>query len=248
MRSDYPSIFQDNTAVTKYENVVYAPGSYSSAVNQRQTHFMRRLVAESFDTPPVQHDFACGTGRGLRMLAGQVAAAHGYDVAPAMLEVARKASIPAELHEIATDGPVPVPVATEGPTLVTMFRLLLNATPQVRDRAMDFAAAALPTDAAGLLVIENHGPRRSLRHLASWRRQADPWYAELSDEQVADLLDRHGFELVGRHGFALTSQGFYRLPPLRAVARLVDDTFAARFASVATDVLYVARRKPAPTP
>ncbi len=248
MRSDYPEIFQDDTVVTKYENVVYAPGTYASAVNRRQTLFMRRLVAESFDMPPVQHDFACGTGRGLRMLAGHVTKAHGYDVAPAMLEVARKASIPAELHEIAADGPAPTPAPTAGPALVTIFRLLLNATPTVRDRALDFATAALPTDTAGLLVIENHGPTRSLRHLASWRRQANPWYAELSDGQVADLLDRHGFELVGRHGFALTSQGFYRSAPLRAFAQLVDDTFAARFAAVATDVLYVARRKPAPAP
>ncbi|MGA8112423.1 MAG: methyltransferase domain-containing protein [Actinocatenispora sp.] len=242
MRSDYPQIFQDASAVDKYQNVVYASGSYSSDVSARQLAYMRDLVTTSFSTPPVQHDFACGTGRALRMLTGQVADAHGYDVAPAMLEAARGLGTRAALHVVPADGPTPQPVASEGPTLVTVFRLLLNATPPVRRRALAFAAAALPTADSGLLVLENHGPRRSLRHLNRWRRRDNPWFAELSDAEVRTLLHEYGFELVARRGFALTGQGWYRTPVLRHVARFLDDGLADRLPSLATNVLYVARR------
>src|SRR3712207_8603476 len=47
----------------------------------------------------------------------------------------------------------------------TMFRLLLNVDDAVRDRAIAFAAKALPDADAGLLIVENHGSADSLRHL-----------------------------------------------------------------------------------
>ena len=242
MRTDYPLIFQDSAAVAKYESVVYAPGSYSAAVSRRQRAYLRELVTERFDTPPAHHDFACGTGRALRMVPDLVSAAHGYDVAAAMLETAGELDTEAELHLIAAEGPVPEPVATEGPSLVTMFRLLLNVTPEVRERALAFAAAALPTHDAGLLVVENHGRSRSARHLGSWRHRGNAWFSELSDADITGLLARHGFEVVARRGFALATQGCYRNRLLRGASRRLDDALAAPLGGLATDVLYVARR------
>lgn len=242
MRTDYPELFRDAAVVTKYENVVYRPGGYSAAISARQRDLLRSLVRRSFAEPPVQHDFACGTGRALLMLADVVRAGHGYDVSPAMLRGARDAGCTADLHLVPPDGPVPAPAHAGGPALVTMFRLLLNASPEVRDRALAFAAAALPHRDTGLLVLENHGRRRSLRHLGRWRHRRDPWFAELSDRDVRELLARHGFELVAVHGFALTTRAWYDVPVLRAIAGLADTYVAPRLPSLASDVLYVARR------
>jgi hypothetical protein len=57
-------------------------------------------------------------------------------------------------------------------------------------------------------------------------------------------MARHGFEIVERRGFALAPAGSYRRTWIRPVARRVDDVAARmpRLSSVATDVLYVARR------
>src|SRR2546429_238900 len=86
MRTDYGQVFQDTSAVDKYERVVYAPDSHSSAVHARQRRYLRRLVVRAFpDRPPVQHDFACGTGRGVKLLRGLVREAHGYDPSAALL-------------------------------------------------------------------------------------------------------------------------------------------------------------------
>ncbi|BCJ26125.1 methyltransferase domain-containing protein [Actinocatenispora sera] len=242
MRTDYPNLFLDDTVVDRYRDVVYAKGGYAAAISARQRAFMRELVVREFTAPPVHHDFACGTGRALLMLGDLVSSAHGYDVSPAMLRAARDAGSTAELHRVAIEGPAPAPAPTAGPALVTMFRLLLNAAPAVRDRALAFAAAALPTAESGLLVLENHGRSPSLRHLSARRRRGEAWFAELTDTEVTDLLARHGFRLVGRRGCALTSRGWYRRRALRGPARLLDDRLAHRLPAVATNVLYLARR------
>jgi predicted TPR repeat methyltransferase len=252
LRTDYTQVFQDAEAVEKYEHVVYAPDSYSSAVSRRQQAFLRTLVRRTFPyRRPVQHDFACGTGRAIRLLHGLVRAAHGYDTSAAMLAKAGEVGAYAELHQIAADGPVPAPVTTDGPALVTIFRLLLNVDESVRDRAIAFAARALPHYDSGLLVVENHGNRRSLRHLRHRRRSGERWYAELSHEEVAALLARHGFAVVQRRGFSMFPQGWYGRRWLRPVVRLVDDVCSrwGGLSGYAVTVLYVARRSyPAPGP
>jgi predicted TPR repeat methyltransferase len=245
MRADYAQIFRAESAAEKYEHVVYAPDSYGTAVNDRQRAYLRRLVVREFpQRRPVQHDFACGTGRAIRSLQGVVREAHGYDTSAAMLDKAREAGVQAKLHRVAEVGALPTPATTAGPALVTIFRLLLNVPEPVRDRAIAFAASVLPAADSGLLVVENHGNRSSLRHLGSDKHVGDPWFAELSHEQVSELLARHGFSIVRRRGFAHCPPGAYRRGWLRPIARRVDDLTARAglLSGYATNVLYVARR------
>lgn len=250
MRTDYTEIFQDRAAVEKYQNIVYAPDSYSSAVNRRQRAYLRSMVLRAFpERRPVQHDFACGTGRAIRTLHGLVRAAHGYDTSAAMLAKAGEIGAFATLHEVAADGPVPAPATTDTPAIVTVFRLLLNVDDAVRHRALAFAAKALPHHQAGLLVLENHGNRTSLRHLRSGRRGGESWFAELSHAEITALLAEHGFTVVERRGCAMVPQGWYGRAWLRPLARLVDEVGARLpfLDGLAVNVLYVARRThPAP--
>jgi predicted TPR repeat methyltransferase len=245
MRTDYTQIFEDAAAVEKYEHIVYAPDSYWSAINRRQRQYLRGLARRAFPyRRPVQHDFACGSGRAIRILHGLVRGAHGYDTSPAMLAKAIEVGAYARMHQIEESGPTPSPVPTDSPALVTVFRLLLNVDDAVRDRAIAFAAQALPHYDAGLLIVENHGSAQSLRHLRHRRHGAKPWFSELSHDAVAALLDRYGFTIVEQRGFAVLTQDWYGRRWLRPIARILDDLatrsgFAGRFA---VNVLYVARR------
>ena len=244
MRTDYTEVFRDPDAVNKYAEEVYAEGSFSSVVSARQEQWLRGFVAQAFATPPVQHDFACGTGRAMRMLDGVVAAAHGYDTSEAMLDKARDLGTPGRLHVISETGPLPT--SDERPAVVTMFRLLLNASEPVRDRALDFAAGMLPDTAAGLLICENHGSASSLRHLRALFGRTDPeWFAELRHSDVVGLLGRHGFEVVARQGFTMLTRGCYERAPLSWVAPGLDDLVSRRrwLARYATDVVYIVRRR-----
>ena len=123
MTAEYTKVFQDAAAVDKYEHVTYAPDSYASRINERQQAYLRKLVAR-FRTAPVQHDFACGTGRAIRTLHGLVREAHGYDTSAEMMAKAAEVGTRAEFHQVPMDGPVPSPVDAGRPTVVTMFRLL----------------------------------------------------------------------------------------------------------------------------
>ncbi|HEY1176181.1 MAG TPA: class I SAM-dependent methyltransferase [Phytomonospora sp.] len=244
MRTNYTEVFRDEKAVEKYEREVYAPRSFSTHVSARQRQWLRAFTETAFERPPTHHDFACGTGRALRMLDGLTSGAHGYDTSEAMLSKARELGVPAELHLVGETGPLPA--SADGPNLVTIFRLLLNAPREVRDRAMEFAAGMLPAPESGLLIVENHGNAGSLRHLrkAAGRVEDGRWFAELSHGEVAELFARHGFELLTRQGFTLLTQGFYKVPPVSWVAPGLDSWASRRsfLAGCATNVLYIARR------
>jgi predicted TPR repeat methyltransferase len=245
LNTNYARVFQDTGAVDKYEHVTYAAGSYASRINERQREYLRALVRRAFPTVrPVQHDFACGTGRAIRSLHGLVREAHGYDTSADMLAKAAEVGTRAQLHAVAADGPVPDPAPSDGPALVTMFRLLLNVDDTVRDRALAFAARVLPVPRAGLLVIENHGNARSLRHLRARRLRGQRWFAELSHDDIDRLLHRHGFETVERRGFSMLTQGWYERPGLDRIARGVDSAASVLPGTdrYAVNVVYVARR------
>jgi hypothetical protein len=242
LTADYTKVFQDADAVEKYESVTYAPDTYASRINDRQRAYLRGLVTREFgDRAPVQHDFACGTGRAIRTLHGLVRAAHGYDTSAEMMAKAAEVGTEASFHQVPIDGPVPEPVDAGLPAVVTMFRLLLNVDDGIRDRALAFAAKALPTSEAGLLVVENHGNASSVRHLRARRHSGQRWFAELSHEQVAELFGRHGFEVVERRGFSMLTPSLHAHPLARAA-----DAAARRLPgsdAYAVNVLYAARRK-----
>jgi hypothetical protein len=161
-----------------------------------------------------------------------------------MLAKAREAGVFAHLHEVPETGDLPATANPGTPALVTIFRLLLNVSDDVRDRAVAFAGAVLPHWDSGLLVVENHGNRSSVRHLRHRRKAGDPWFNELSHQQVAALLARHGFTVVAMRGFALCPPGAYGVRWLRPLARQLDGLAwrVPALAAFATNVLYVARR------
>lgn len=246
MKPGYTDTFQSEVAAVKYDNVVYAEGTYACAINDREAAWLRRLVTESFDgSLTAQHDFACGTGRAIKPLEGLVAEAHGYDTSQAMVSRAREHCTDAQFHVVSPDGPVPDPAATGRPALVTIFRLLLNTGPGVRERAVEFAAQVLPDSSSGLLVIENHGNRRSLRHLSKLRHKGqDDWFNELSHEEVRRLLARYDFRIESMHGFALLPRAAFRKGWLRPWAKRIDAWGSRRsgLAPFSTCLVYVARR------
>lgn len=244
MRTNYTEVFRDSAAVDKYADEVYARGSFSSIVSERQRQWLRGFIATAFDDAPEHHDFACGTGRVARMLDGLVRSSHGYDTSEAMLAKARELGTPGTLRVIGETGELPT--SDTRPKVVTMFRLLLNVGPEVRDRAMEFAAGLLPDADAGLLICENHGNARSIRHVRKALGTGDTdWFNELGKAEVAKLFERHGFELVTTQGFSLLTQGFYRIPPMKWVLPTVDGVLARTRLGTAlsTDVVYVARRR-----
>lgn len=200
-----------------------APDTYALAIADRQRLYVRSLVKRAFPVRrPVHHDFACKTGRAIRMLHGLVRGAYGYDTSPASLAKARELGTYARLHQLANAAEVPDPQEYDAPVVVTAFGLPLDAGVP-REAALAFAAKALGSREAGLLLVEDD--------------------AGLGPQEVAKLLGRHGFGVVERHGFAFLGRGWYANRWLSPFARAVDD-LCVRLAwpsRWALNALYVAR-------
>lgn len=211
---------------------------HASATDHRQRRYLRDLLRRWFPVRrPVQHDFACGTGRAIRLLHGLVHAAHGYDFSDAMLDRARNAGVHANLHLVAPTGPVPRVPHDARPLIVTCTRFLATVEPQVRELAIAFAAGALPDPQSGLLVVEHE--RRS------GRRRRGPGPAPMSVRDLRLLLAKYGFQVIERRGFGLLTPGWYRWPGLRQVAFAVDTvvTWLPPLTDRCATAFYVAQRE-----
>ena len=168
-------------------------------------------------------------------------------MSPQMIERAKAHGHQAHWHVIDATGPVPKPQPTAGPSIVTIFRLLLNVPDDVRERAIAFAAEALPTRdvrPAGGAEPRQHALAAASARPASTRTIRG--ISELSDARVYEIFDQHGFTLVGRKGCAIFPRGWYRAEADASRSSAASTTLlcASRiFDRYAVDVLYVARRR-----
>jgi hypothetical protein len=246
MVEDYTSAFRSEQSATRYDKDVYSPNSYDTFIGRLQASWLRDFVREEFrGEAPTQHDFACGTGRIIEDLNGLVREAHGYDTSPDMLALAEKKGLTARFHQI-SPGETSVMVETESvdSVILTMFRLLLNSPESVRDSSLRFAAGILRQSNDGVLIVNNHGNRWSVRHLARLgRRREGEWFHELSTRDVRKLAERHGLLIERCHGFGILPRRLHAGSRIRPAARWVD-RWAARkawLAPVSIDIIYTMR-------
>lgn len=249
MNPTYSQRFQDAAAVADYEGKEYAADSYSSQVWAWQRPVLEKIVREfaATRTTPVRLlDFACGTGRVISALEPLVAEAHGVDISPNMVALARPKCRRAELRvgDILAE-----PALLTGPyDVITAFRFLLNVEPALRRRALRRLREVL-CEPDGRLLVNVHGNSHSLRHPAIlWRRRRERAHPtgvmlnEMSPAESRALLRDSGFQIVQELGFGMLPPTLYRTP-LRRLAAAVDgrlngDHFAH---SGAIDLLFVCR-------
>jgi SAM-dependent methyltransferase len=230
----YAQRFQAPAEVNAYDLIEYRADSYASRIWELQrpvlVEWLQRQQA-TVKRPLALLDFACGTGRVLACLEPLVATAEGVDISPEMLAVARRKCPRAQLRvaDILAE-----PTALGGPyDVITAFRFLLNAEPEVRRRVLGRLRQVI-RQPDGLLLVNVHGNSHSLRHPAIlWRRWREAARAsgamlnEMSPGETRTLLREVGFEVVQQRGFGLVPPTLYRTPA-RGLARAVDKSLAAR--------------------
>jgi len=250
----YPDRFLKREAAEAYVQQEYGPESYATAIWTIQEPLVRSLLEEIRNQHPTgRHlDFACGTGRITRLTEEIFAEVDALDISPAMVEVARAAGRQARF----TVGNI-----LESPTLcpgpyasITAFRLLLNIDPPLRVPVLTQLHRRLTPD--GVLILNVHGNRHSLRHPAllwnRWRRPNEPGGSErllndMSRNEVENYLGAAGFVVDRVYGTGILPQTVYRWP-LRSLWRWIDHrltglSFLNRFC---IDLIFVCKRKDLP--
>jgi predicted TPR repeat methyltransferase len=172
-------------------------GRYRSLVWAWEQQILKQIL-KSYYSGRESHllDFACGTGRIIGFLQGQVTTTTGVDVSKSMLQIARQKILQSEL--ILGDLTRENILGNRRFNLITAFRFFLNAQPSLRREAMQTIAKHLTDD--GLLVFNNHMQRTSIMHiiLRAWSllRYGRDNKRYLSLEQIRSLVDEAGFRII----------------------------------------------------
>jgi SAM-dependent methyltransferase len=247
MTTRYAERFQPPDNAAAYDAAEYGADSYSSAVWRWQRPVVEKIVAEfcaAQKTPVRLLDFACGTGRVLSALEPLAVSADGVDISASMVARARERGVKARLlvGDILAEPDLLAPEYD----LISCFRFLLNAEPELRRRVLRRLREVLRTP-GGRLLVNLHGNARSLRHPAIvWRRRrrtdADEMLNEMTPAAVEALLAECGFAVERRLGFGVLPPTFYRTP-LRPAADWADRRLSGEnpWSRFAIDLLYVCR-------
>lgn len=159
MKHSYRQTFQGNDAVVEYESR-FAAGKYGRVLSDIEYQFLDQLLLRYPDPARLSYlDFACGTGRIISHVEGQVGSSVGIDVAQPMLDVAQIKLRRSRLvcKDVAVEGDVPE--ATYD--LITSFRFFLNAEPPLRRRVMHALASRLRANDSRLVfsvqgILDSH--------------------------------------------------------------------------------------------
>lgn len=184
-----------------------------------------------------QLDFACGTGRILGHLRGQVASAVGVDVSSSMLERARRAAPDAELIE--ADLTREDVLGERRFDLITAFRFFPNAEPELRQAVFRILARHL--GAGGILVFNNHKHRDSLRRRIARARGREVARGTMTRADAEALAAGAGLRILEVVPLACLPLSEERLPLPVALAEYLERRLSGRPAmtGIAQDLLYV---------
>lgn len=148
-------------------------------------------------------DFACGTGRVLRIGSRHFEESVGIDISPDMLEVARE-RVP-QAHLMCLDVTRDVDEATGSFDCVSMFRFLLNAEPALRHEVLAWLARHMPAGAT--LIGNNHMETLSISGVVTVASRT-------LFGRRRNYLSRRGVErMLADAGFSIESWRGYRVLP-----------------------------------
>ena len=221
MNESYRHHFTDAQAGAAYDADQYRPGSFWDVVWALERRMLDRVVNDQrHRTRRIEYlDFACGTGRVLAYVEGSVDTATGVDIAAPMIE--RAAARVKRARLVKADLTKPGAPLDGNYDLITAFRFLLNAEPQLRVEALAALTARL-RDAESRLVLNTHGNPYSykgvvvpIRHALRLRGGDENL---LGVGELERLLFGSGLEVVERYGMGVFPSPLWRRTPRLAVA------------------------------
>jgi SAM-dependent methyltransferase len=232
----------------KYERVDLA--GYSEILWQIEREFLKAFMARfrSEHQRIDMLDFACGTGRIILFMEEFVDSSVGVDVSRSMLDIA--ATKVARSTLVCRDLTMTAPVANERYDLITAFRFVLNAEPDLRLAAFRAMVARLK-NRSSRLIFNNHGNPVSHR-VFTLPVQAAPLLLGphqnegnfMTHNSVKNLLNAVGLEIEQVYGYGLLGARISRM--LGGVrARALEVSLAGRplLGCFGVNQLYVVRLK-----
>lgn len=218
MSNTYRDSFLLGEDATSYDLREYGENSVGDLVWRTEKDFLSGLASEL--RPRLDRidylDFACGTGRIISYMEDKVDTATGIDLSEAML--ARSASRVRGAKLLHKD------ITAEGEEvearydLITAFRFLLNAEPDLRKKAMGQLARRL-RGPDSRLVVNNHGNPWSYRLLFipyHWLRaklNGRRFGGYMTRRRAVSVIEESGFEVERVVAMGFVSGKFLKILP-----------------------------------
>lgn len=205
MEKNYTKGYFRKNAGRSYDKVV--SNRYELFITTLEEYYLKKTINKYFENKPKHLDFACGTGRVLKILENNVKSQTGIDTADEMVKEARS-KVNATFH---VGNILERKIMNEKFDLVTSFRLFLNLNEKYRGPILEKLRSYLKDD--GLLIVNNHMNRYSLlgfqfffrnkilRH--SLKRDGGKIINTMSEYQLRKHLKKEGYKVIKvcRFGF-----------------------------------------------
>ena len=245
--ASYANKWRYNGAGERYDTVIYGDSSWDSLLSLIEEGLFRELLGEHCPahSEASSLDFACGTGRILLFLRPLVRSVLGVDISSEMLHEARKKvhSVQLLCTDIVTS-PESVPGSQD---VITCFRFLLNAEPELRLNCVRELSKKLRSENS-IIVFGIHGNPWNYRSpfvsLCTRVRKGRPSSRGFSLRDMRELASACGLEIVDATGFGFIPRHVGKYVP-RRVSILVERALAGRlfFWRFGSNLIVICRRK-----
>lgn len=195
---DYRASHLDPTKARSYDES-FARYPYRRIVWEWEKEILREIAQDlSRNKPGFKYlDFACGTGRILRLLESYATEAYGVDVSEPMLQVAKENVQHSNLLlcDLTEEDVFPIDYFD----LITAFRFFLNAQQALKESALKVFGKILRKD--GHIILNIHMNKgclleKELRAYQLLKRIHDPNFHSMSVRETKSLLHDFNFEVV----------------------------------------------------
>ena len=215
---DYREYFQSEESAIEYDEESYDADTYAAILWEiEQSVLISQILRMEENKQRIRYlDFACGTGRIVSLLEQYVDKSCGIDISPFMIEQARKKINKTSLFvgDLTTDG-----FLIDGTfELITVFRFVLNAQIELRDRALRILSGRL-TDENSILIFNIHTNKYSYAFLSYIFHKLFGSSANGDEKKYLSLWEgkkiakRANLEVIKVNGLGFVSGKFYRIFP-----------------------------------
>lgn len=197
----------------KFYDSCYKEDTFDSRIWELEKGVIDRILKKYFPVKADKYlDFACGTGRICEYLESKVNESTGVDLAEEMVQIAEEKCKKTKF--IVEDITHNNSLGSNRFDLITAFRFFLNAEDNLRKNALKEIAMMLKRD--GMLIINIHGNKHSLRHIPFLIRNffdKKALVTELSIQEVEDYLHLCDLKIVDIYGLSFMPVIFSKIFP-----------------------------------
>lgn len=225
--ADYRHSHKSEEHAHKYEGLVTEGRYYSVLWEWEQKQIKEIVDSRCKGGAGTALDFACGTGRIVRLLEGRFNKTVGLDISSAMVAQAEKKSRSTEF--VVGDATEQADLVSDRFDLIISFRFFLNAQDELRKSVIAFMNSALKSD--GVIIFNVHLQESSLQSKLLklwWSLRKEQSLPTLSIEHMSELLQTHDISIVETRHYGVLPTSSKLLPLPRTLYSKVESWLSGK--------------------